>query len=604
MARKKKRFGLFVGIFVLLAIILVSGFFFVQQTAFTGSSLLSLSQVDLRSNVEFFSGQAWVYTFKQGSLSQKAIGIVDDTSVADVYDGSERPKEDFELDVIYDSQDCVYNINQVSDKPIYTYSLTDGVWKGLPSYCENNPPSCSSGSEPEWILYTGPSIGTKNCYALCKTARTGAVGVFGSPNIDSKFTVFVKAKGQSYSKSFSTLTGSDKGFVGENAYVVWQGNLNSGIQCKDKDPYKPVYVSGSWRIVNEQYYQDYRSAAISLENTDSNEINLIRTSIDQVNSYANKAMNSVSFADSFVEKTSLSKAQVIVTPQTPLQYPVITAYIKASWIGIYTPVGKPSITSATSDCFKSSSDGIIKAVVKNIGSERDVFNVYATCKGIFTSADKVSVSLEPDASRTVYVRISADTDEKKLDTCTVYAEGTVSTAYKEVSVCVDPQVTCNPGSLTCADGNIVKCSSDGVRWQLSESCSDGCKIAANGKPYCAEDPAPPGPAPGECYLGGINIFGKNFFGVKAPDWVCEYNITLTMIFGAIIGLIVWLAVVISFNFLPEKKKTSPALTWILGFLAGALVFLAFYLLFWIGIIVAVIVFVLSNVIKKAIGKKG
>jgi len=292
----------------------------------------------------------------------------------------------------------------------------------------------------------------------------------------------------------------------------------------------------------------------------------------------------------------------LVSPQSPLQYPVITAYIKASWIGIYTPVGKPSVESADSDCFKASSDGSIKAVVKNVGSERDVFDVYATCAGIFIGADKVSVSLEPGASRTVYIRISADTDVKKTGTCTVYAEGTVSTAYREVDVCVDPQVTCTPNSFTCADGNIVKCSADGVKWELSDDCDDDCKIAANGKPYCSEDPAPPGPAPGECYLGGVTILGKNFLGTKVPDWVCKYGIKLNHIFGLIIGLIVWLGVVVAFNFLPEKKKTSPALTWILGFLAGLLVFGAFALLFWMGVVVTMIVLVISTIIKNTMGK--
>jgi uncharacterized membrane protein YdcZ (DUF606 family) len=71
----------------------------------------------------------------------------------------------------------------------------------------------------------------------------------------------------------------------------------------------------------------------------------------------------------------------------------------------------------------------------------------------------------------------------------------------------------------------------------------------------------------------------------------------------LVGLIVWIGVVLAFSFVEQKNKTSPALVWMLGFVAGLVVFLAFYLLFWIGVVVTIIVIIISNFLKKLVGGK-
>lgn len=572
---------------VLVILVAIAGYF---TFSIAGTSTMSLSQADLESSYGPLDGeQVWVYTFSVGRLGQLLKGRVTPDDVGDEYSGGELPEETFELDVTVDQQYCQYDVHvNQNAEPIYDLFLTDDyLWVGGESRCASYN-DCGGGASLGY-LWTGGGAG--HCYTMCGTKKTGAIGEYDSPDVSSHFIITTEVDGENYEKSFNTVDGSVKGPVGPNTYVVWQGNLDSGKSCPDKDPHTPIYYQGRWRNVDTDAYQRYLNAFDSATTPDSGvSREVLQERVDIANTRASQALNEQTFG-TLTRSYSLEDARVRYGVEDLLQIPVITAYIKADWLGIYTPVGEPKIQTVESECFSASSDGAIRAIVSNVGSERGTFTVRAECEAGFVATQNREVSLLPGKSQEVYLPLSADTDKRVEGECTVRAEGTAESDTEKVDVCVDPQNVCQPGIKACDSGNVVQCDQNGAGWGIVENCADGCTVSPEGVVLCKEDPnsGEPGLNPG-CHWYDLGCQWN-----RLVAWKNKVVMTWALILG--IGTVLLNLVLFRSDKRLKWKKNAVLLS-LLAVLLGAAVFTAFLWFWWVGLLALIGVVIVKALLAR------
>lgn len=629
--RKKPNYGLYVGIGIFLLLIIIgAAFLFTQQSIYSGSGTLSLSQVDLQSSFAPLNGKAWVYTFTQNRLGQYLTGTVTTAQADAKYPGTEKPANDFSMKVTYDNQECVYPINirynslcsdiDHCDQIMTLYQVQYDA-NILPPWgcdfgtnCANAASKCGA-NVPLYCFqdtHTWSSIVTSyknSCHMVCGTQQTGAIGSLNNYQVDSKFTVAVSAKGQNYAQSFSTLSDNSNGKVGDNVYIQWMGNLVSGKACSSQGPYIPIYKSGSWLIADSNRYTEYKSTLLNFNPGTVTDMNL---QMNTINTKANQALSPVSFGR-LDSSTSLNSALLRLDVQSPIQYPVITAYIKADWLGIVTPIGKPQIQSTDSTCFNAGSDGSVRITIKNVGSEQETFKVYITCPSPFSGFSNEEASLAKDESKIVTIPLSADVSTLTKKDCVAHADGTQYQDTATFQACAKPNCQCTTGATSCdaAGLRIQKCGDDCVSYQVTQDCTASgqiCLLSNVGTPYCATAPIdctkePTNPVcipPGECgawiKLGGTTIL---------PDIGClikPYIIALSIFLGLLAMVITYIFAegIIQKQKISTKKWSIPK--WIVlsffSLIAGAIVGLIFYWLWWVAVLGFIVYLIIMVAIKS------
>ena len=630
MKKKKKYTILFI---LLLLVIFVGGFFlFERGTGISGTSVLSLSQVDLESSYSNLDGKVWVYTFTQGGLGQQAKFTVSPDKASQEHSGKESPENQFTFSVNYDKQQCEYptKIHSYStsyhDGQIYDVKLVE---YGRAFSCDTS----TSKLEQEcagWtpLLFYSDSGFKTGCNVICGLRRTGQVGRLENPQINSEFTITVSSDTRgddgktSYSTSFST-TKNTKGEVGEHTYIIWNGNLNTGKQCKDQNPYLPIYRNGKWQLVSSNAYDDYSDSLDDLiSNTKSDEDAEFK--INAIKSQMNKALNSISLGSFDNEQSQTNALFILDVENQDLVKPVITAYVEADWIGIKTPIGKPKIVSVDAPTFRSSSDGQVKVSVKNIGDDLGTFTIYGECSDSSIDVyDSKEISVSVGQTQTVYLGVTSQVSKKTDFDCKIIAQGTQYEDRESFDITVDiAGKECEPNEKTCnPDGNIYKCNLDGTKRELYESCSNGCTNDEYGQPYCEEDSPPPPPPPddNECkpLIDIKNPVDESKSWIKIDNPFCNLKTRLSTI-SIVIGILTTLAVFVigKKNFYdnkPKRKQQSLDLILVLLF-AGTSGFLAYFLIqnlfdyifsFWgiVTIIITLLVLFFLNKIKSLFGFK-
>lgn len=576
---KKKKKNIIIGIVLILIFgIILSSQGFLNLPFATGSSILSLSQVDLQSYNNYLNGKVWLLTFVSGGLGQSYYGFFDNTKIQD---GSSYAQKDFSIDIDYSDTTCNYAIyNSASNIPIYDIQKVE--WTYIPYV---NPCTQSEASERGLsnVLIYGKYTNSVTCFAIGYNSKS-LVGNIQNPNVGSQFTVTLDVGGNTASKTFDTLSGTRQGNIGDFAYGIWQGNLVSGQSCPSQSTYKTAYVNGIWRVIDNQNYQRYISSYDNLVNyyggslsTSEGEINNLVTDIQSKSSIAK---GSKTFG-TITSSSSLNNAVIKLTTQTPIQFPLTSLYIKADTLGIYTPVPNMKIIDTNSDCFKTGSgNGLISIEIRNDGDERGTFNAYAQCDSPFTQTSSVTGTLESGQSRIINLPLSASASEKTTGTCIVYIESTGETKSKSVGVCVDPLITCTPNDKFCAISNgidvVKQCSGDGATAQLIKTCGID--------EYCENAECKSGSSPQNWFqrlISSIKIFFNELFsGTFNLIKILKISLSvIVFIFAFLFGKDLFSGL---------QKGKNEWLSWILALIGGFLISWVVYLAFWWGMLIFVI----------------
>ncbi len=543
-----------------------------------GSSTLSLSQVDLQSSNSYLNGQAWLLTFTSGGLGQTYFGSF---SPNQIVDGNQKATDGFTMNVDYSDTTCNYDITSVSSfMPIYNLQKVEWTYIPLVNPCTVEEANSRGLGQ---VVYVKQFNSELKCVSIGYNEYT-AIGSLSNPDVESEFTITINTKDGQASRTFNTLE-SRQGSIGSFAYGIWQGNLVSGQQCDDQSDYRAGYKNGQWRIINRNQYEQYLQA-YNLNNLNNyNQINDVNSWYNNVVSKAN-SVGSVSFG-SIQNSASVNNAQVILTTQTPIQFPVASLYIKADTLGIYTPTPDFSISNQNSECFKTGSgNGLITFTLTNNG-ESGTYNAYAQCNSPFSTSGTVTGSLSKGQSRVINLPITASASQKETSSCTIYVESTGQTKTQNVGVCVDPLITCTlpyPQKFCSSDQgkDVVKqCSQDGATSNILEVCDVG--------KTCIQ---------GEC------VEGTNIVECKWYDLGCQTNKLITFISGIFNGAmniydILKLGasiLVLIFSFLFGKDlfdgfkgiRKYPWIGWILSIIVALVLAYVTYKAFFIGLIVFVI----------------
>jgi len=396
--------GILIGLIVIISSILaLTGN--LNFLSIIGSSTLSLSKVDLKSSFSQLNGQAWMLTFSAGGLGQSYYGSFDAEEIED--EGTTATKG-FTINVEYGEQTCNYDITSSNTKmPIYD-DLKMATWFCLGTISEEDATEqfekkYGSGYVTYWGRDSILDGSINNCWVVGSPTYS-TVGSFESPDLDNEYTITLNIDGNKVSKTINSLSGSSQGKIGDYAYAVWNGNLVSGASCPDKDPYLPIYSGGKWIVGDADYYDDYKTYLASIGTTDRTTRNL---AISNTRNYASKTKAQQSFGY-LNSATSLNEGSVIVTLDSPIQFPVTTLYIKSATLGIYTPSSKVDLYSPNSECFDTGTQGSIEIGIKNTGDQSWTGNIYAECSSPFSAGRSLILSLSSGESATRYIPITAD----------------------------------------------------------------------------------------------------------------------------------------------------------------------------------------------------
>ena len=586
-------------IFVLILVILIVGsFFVVMQTGITGTSLLSLQKTDLQSSFEYLDGEVWVYSFRMGGLGQKLVGLVE---AEDVSVDGKQPEYDFEFSAEMIKQECIYDIAPTSDTKIYSIEKITGAGDAINFLGQCIPGEwekvCTDNSKEALFAYKQILL---KCEIICGTPLTSVVGHLDTQaDLNSQIELTATSRGITNTLSFNTLTDESRGKIGDNTYAIWQGDLSSGVSCPDSSQYKPIYRDNKWVLVDNQKYDDYRDVLNDVEMiSDKGEYDDWKERYDRAKA---QALYTKSFGDIQNPSemfNSQIKSEVIGRPIT---YPTITAYIKADWLGVYTPVGEPKILSSVSECFMPSASGIIVVDIKNVGDELGSFVVTAECESeLFNLRHSVPATIKAGDTQKVYLPISGgDTDKKINSRCNVIVSGIALSDNMYTDVCINPVQTCKIGELQCVEDNIRQCNEHGTGWNLFKDCDYICSYDKNYKPYCEDREPEPSCGDGVCTgLENRYICPEDCAPELIPEWMKQVGFGLLALLAGLLVFLTGRALMVKFGGAKEDKLTLIILG-VIGLLIAGLTYIVM-VQYWLHILIIVGILLLVMFVVKVV----
>lgn len=471
---------LVLGAFAVFALLLtLSGAF--------GFSTLGLSNVDFSSNDPQLNAPAWLLTVVENGNDQYAVGTFTPSQITRPSDGAPA-NQTLKLEITNTQNTCQYSF-QNQYVPVYAIQqqvapsngVFDWSWVNTQQKCQ---------ALPGYVGWSAPGF-TGYCFIETQSA---SITPLGTPTNVVTSTITATANGQAVSGTV-TNTGQRSVNLGSQAYAAWQGNLVSGSQCPNPldTGVMGASVNGQLIITNKAAYDAYTPALAQFQAC----INGIGTGADPAtcvstyNNLANAAVQTTTnpvFSQAAIGKDGSGNGQATITEPNLLQYPVISMRVRADWLGIVVPVGKPQIISVTSSPFTQASTGNIRAVVKNIGTGHGTFTVSAQCQAPAAQAG-IAQTLNLDPGMTGYADIpitgQAGTSQQTAS-CTVTAADVnqpANTATQTVTVTVNPITICQPTTQRCVNNRIQQCDQTGASWIDEQLCSNGCTVS-NGVPVC------------------------------------------------------------------------------------------------------------------------
>ena len=171
-----------------------------------------------------------------------------------------------------------------------------------------------------------------------------------------------------------------------------------------------------------------------------------------------------------------------ITMELPKQfsYPMIVAKVRASWLGVVVPVGKPKLISVSSDEFKTGNDGFVKAIVSNVGDGIGSFDISLSCNNPFSSSDSIRLSgIQQQEQRTLYLKLTASVSQPTSGTCTVTARDANQPSNIDsmaVAVKASNLAICQAGQKRTFGKYIQQCNQYGSAWITIKECEEN-KIA-------------------------------------------------------------------------------------------------------------------------------
>lgn len=439
----------------------------------TGGAVLSLSQVDFISNDPQVGGQAWLLTMVQNGQGQYAVGNFDNAEITD-----EDKSAEYDLTVRMDvnEQKCEYPIVYQGNQIKHASYFDRQCYGPLCTLCSK---SCDGDTVKE--------PGFTPCYCVYKT-NTASYGSIGTPTTSFRSTLKATSHGETVQGEISNM-GTTSVWLGDKVYASWVGSLVSGDQCPIASDYRRAAAyTGSWKIIDDTRYQSYRAYDISgfttckdLARSGSKKVT---DCVNEYNIYEANALAGASFTStggsSATTSGTANDGKVSINLNRLIQYPMITMRIKAAWIGIVIPVGKPSIVSVTSSPFQTGSTGFVVATIKNVGDGQGSFEASVQCTSGFSQQGTTQyITLNAGQQGTVNIPITATCQSDIGGSCSLVVTDRNNPNQidtKSVGVNCKAIILCDPGLTRCNGNYAETCRASGSGWDVTQRCNYKCEM--------------------------------------------------------------------------------------------------------------------------------
>jgi len=504
-------FGVLVAI--LIGSLVLSVYPQVIQTKFLqGAVIVSISKTDFLSNDPTLKTSAFLINARLTGASQRLVGRFTKDMINSVNDDPQKIKQGFTIDFSITKSECQYPISRTYKK-IYRLQYEKRTLM-LPWDIDAFKNECfSKPYDVIWFLKRPWSF-DHYCIWFSPEAEIGDLiktnFVFSSKvylkTDDGKTALSDVTVGNLESRSvFLKYAGS------KVAHIQWTGLSWSGTSCPEYPSlYGAIYKDGKWKLVKKENINSYIS---------NNNINVLQAKLDpnlggdpgRVESEINVWNRWTDLAltttypskTTFSGETSISAAKVIFDPETILYYPDLTIRLKADWVGIYLPVGKPKIISLSSPEATTGEFAYIEAKIRNEGEDAS-FNIEVKCDSPYIRPERTiqTVPFKAGEEKTVLIKLSGsttDTIEKSSCTVTVYdnenpeyrSTATTTVTYKKILVCPE-------GAIECYGERTIRYCKDGT-WKYTTCKEDEVCDYVDGKAQCVkkEEGGPPPPPPTE-----------------------------------------------------------------------------------------------------------
>ncbi|MFQ6020840.1 MAG: hypothetical protein ACE5J4_02365 [Candidatus Aenigmatarchaeota archaeon] len=520
--KMKKPYLLFVSIFGIIFILIgLSGLTGIISLSVTGPRITGGGQVLSAHKVEYIpegdgiiKGKMWTVLIRQNGFEDDY--IVGRFTPNEIKDGDAKSKYDFELRLKTDWEIGKYDVTggykiigrAYSEKRTFIIPGDPGI--------EQFKNECFSKPNMYWAKF-GQKPFTRDFYCVWK-AKDANVHEFATREVHFKTIITMKTfnPDESYDEETFILTtdpgiacqqdGSGNkvkcgvnGWMGDDVYVSFTGYVQSYEEAPEaKITHYATWVNGKYVPTTKDSYNNWNIYETSgqFESCVDEFWGDIESCVNEYNVYTDNAESPFPYLDGTKYKLEMTyngepQAFGSVNLNKWLLYPDIMFRIKADWIGVVVPGGKPEIISLSQPTLPSA-EGTIEALIKNIGSGTGTFTVYVeSCdKPGFTGGGYYTMeSLAPGDQGYAYPELTAVCTEKTTATCKVKAFDPVSNLedVNTTIVICDPNIICQPGERRCNENRIEECNSAGSGWSIIKTCEGTCEYR-NGIPTCSESP--------------------------------------------------------------------------------------------------------------------
>lgn len=467
-------------------------------SAVSAFDTLSVSEIKFSSNDADVSGEAFLLNGVENGASDEALFSINDNK--DRFDenlgngkkikqggkiSSELKEYKLSYPIINDNIP-LFNAEIVGQKQYW------GSFYDYDSWCSN------LAGNREWF-WKKPSGSFKvYCVAFNDVGKLGRI----SSSINTLFKDEVKVTLDDGSQETISISESQKTARTSNVFMRFNFMGGSTSQAPDLgNDYGVVYASSNnkWFTASKPKIDAYKAVIESssdLEKIINQCLNggfwggglggkgEIEACINDFNILSDIKETKIVQYDSEIIQSGLNGN--IVLSNTPIyQYPVFTLKIKADWIGIFQPVGKPVFASdVTNDCFVEGNSGKIEFSIKNDANVDASFDVGITCGSGFSAINEGFIPFKAGETKKLTYYITGETESKTEGTCSVVVTDSSNPSVKvskSGNVCTLDANQCSPlGAVRCNGNLIQECAEEsGVQvWTNINECSVACEESA------------------------------------------------------------------------------------------------------------------------------
>ena len=596
----------------------------------------------------------WVFSWVDNGFTTEKINAFFDKE-EDLTVDDKVSEQDFSIEIGSSNQFCIYDINTEPDRAdVNLFELKyikEGFWYWeVDTYDEyiaevarlTEEAGCdeitvggvrSVRGAFEWDMLVTPINGDIKGYCWAVRDTIGQAGSLQNLRYDFETEFVLSAEGkQDIRKTLSysteeTVAGQSE-LLSSDAYIIWEGNLNSGETCPTgADEYMTFNPNTySWQLTDRMNYILYEGQLSQLSQDAKNVLNGYTTQYNAENTINSLASNAIAprslSYNPIIQSYSSSSGDLRVELGKRIVFPQFRLFVDSDYLELEISTGVPRLSkNFLGVCLPDNSvefnmgdlfGGQFDVGLTNDGTERSSFSVgVKSCTNSLLSSGATDI-LQLDGGAMDNAKLSILGQLENVNnvkgTCVVEAEDIVSGAKDTCTISVDVSkpATCVIGRQTCSivgNHHVIKECIDG-EMEVKETCdlTEICDYNDEGLPVCVAG----GQNNTSGFCSDCDAFAKDlFFGWMGDSQDCKSKTFQNMFFCifAVLRLVAVpiffiISLLFGFNAVNKIMKGQyKALSWTLAVLLGGIVGVVTYFAFYVGLAI----FVVVAIFKFAVG---